>query len=81
MAAIIASSNNQKISGQVQRTPEGCNCRQNPCPLSGTCDTKDVVYSAKLVNDKGEISVYKGITSRKFIERYRLHKSSFKNRG
>ena len=68
------------MSNTQQRLPEGCNCWENPCPLSGTCNTKDIVYSASLTNNNDEKFVYKGITCRKFIECFRLHKRSFKNR-
>ena len=73
--------NNKKISNTQQRLPEGCNCRDDPCPLSGTCNTKNIVYSASLINNNDDKFVYKGITCRKFIEPFRLHKRSFKNRN
>ena len=49
------------------------------CPLGGECEISEIVYKATITN-VSDTKVYFGLTSRKFIERYRLHKSSMKLR-
>ena len=57
-----------------------CNCRKkSDCPLDGKCLTKNTIYEAKVTTEDNEERVYVGSTANDFKERYRGHKSSFKN--
>ena len=87
MANIIASSNknkieeNEKISSGEKNSIKGCKCRENPCPLNGNCEVNNIVYKASVICEQEEEKVYYGLTSTKFIERFRNHKSSFTHRN
>ena len=81
------SSIEQQISGQNKKKLHGgeapepnltCNCREEPCPLQGQCNVKNIVYHATVKQSNMKDQSYYGLTSRKFIERYRLHKRSFR---
>ena len=56
-----------------------CNCvRDNPCPLGGVCNKKNMVYKAKVTNISTQIKyTYYGQTSTTFKERLSTHKYSF----
>ena len=91
MAKII-SSHNVKVLEEVhaavnivEKTPERtCNCRgvNLPCPLSGNCLDRNLIYQATVttnVNDKVVENKYIGLTSTTFKERLGNHKTDFKH--
>ena len=60
-----------------------CKCRE-VCPLGGECKESELIYKANVsaeVNGGEEIKTYIGLTSTKFVERYRNHLQSFRNEG
>ena len=75
----ISGLNKVKLRGGDTPEPDlTCNCRENPCPLQGKCNVCDIVYNATIThNNSAKVSTYVGLTSCKFIQRYRLHKRSF----
>ena len=77
----IISTHNQKILRNSENSAEKpmCNCRSKPnCPLQGKCLMENVVYQAE-VETQEEKQTYVGLASTSFKDRYRNHKSSFKN--
>ena len=58
-----------------------CSCRNDICPLDGSCNTKDVVYLAKVSYEENtsESMAYIGMTSGEFRKRFSKHKQSFNN--
>ena len=78
----IISGINKKKLGQTQSVSEDetCNCKQNPCPLEGKCNIKDIVYKAEIFNTPEKL-FYLGSTARRFIERYHTHKGSLQHRN
>ena len=78
----IASHNKSLISGGDKGASDKlCNCRKkNECPLDGRCLTSNVVYQAEMTTNDGDCGVYIGTTGNTFKERYRGHKTSFKNK-
>ena len=81
MGAKIASLNKQKLAPSVDNLQDkpSCKCRQNPCPLGGECERKDLVYKAK-IEGVPEPFFYFGSCRTKFISRFANHKSSLQNR-
>ena len=67
---------------EAERTPAGCNCREQskPCPLDGQCLTDKLVYKATVVESDDTINTYTGVTKNTFKKRYYKHASSFRNR-
>ena len=60
-----------------------CRCNENPCPLQGHCNVKNIIYEASLNSNTPqnppEKFTYIGMSCRKLIERYKIHKRSSKN--
>ena len=80
VSRIIAGINKSKLNvSQTPQTEASCKCTEVICPLGGECEISEIVYKATITNVP-DTKVYFGLTSRKFIERYRLHKSSMKLR-
>ena len=77
----ISGLNKMKLRGGDIPEPDlTCNSRENPCPLQGECNARDIVYNATIThNNSTKVSTYVGLTSCKFIQRYRLQKRSFNN--
>ena len=79
--SILSGQNKSKlVTNDNVTNDETCNCRQNPCPLQGRCNVKDIVYKAQITGIPNTES-YIGCTSRKFIERYHVHKGSMLHRN
>ena len=78
MAQII-KAHNSKITNKLTGNKKPCNCqnKQN-CPLSGKCQTPDIVYLAEVSTNSGS-KLYIGGTE-DFKERYGNHKKSFNHR-
>merc|ERR1711954_553467 len=67
-----------------QNLPEErkCNCRDEPCPVGGTCLTPDVIYQATVRRvDNGHTENYIGLSGGPFKERFRVHKGNIRNRN
>ena len=78
MDVLISGSNKSKLPKDDVNADLTCNCKENPCPLQGHCNTKNLVYKAELKsNPTSENYTYIGMTCRKFIEHFRIHKRSF----
>ena len=82
MAGLISGQNKSKLAtannlDDTNQRP--CRCQENPCPLQGLCESKYIVYKATLEISSQNKFIYKGITSRKFIEIFTNHKRSFKH--
>ena len=78
MNSIISGANKRKLLQNNTQNDKTCSCRENPCPLQGHCNLKNLVYKAELTEGpSGDKFSYLGMTCRKFIERYRVHKKSF----
>ena len=74
MNSIISGANKRKLT-QNNTPDKSCSCRENPCPLQGQCNSKNLVYKAALEESpSGDKYSYIGMTCRKFIERFRVHK-------
>ena len=78
---IISGQNRTKLSNNPTDEPDEdtCSCQQNPCPLQGRCNSKDIVYKAVIKNVPKE-HIYLGSTANRFIRRYHIHKGSLNNR-
>ncbi len=81
MASIIQTHNKK-----VQRKPVGenaktCNCRKKEeCPLSGKCQTNNVIYNAEVVvENQNQNKLYIGLTEHAFKQRYANHLQTFKH--
>ena len=76
----VISSHNHKVRNQNQNKENpGCNCQKGPeqCPLNGACQTKSLVYGAKVTNTRTKKSeFYTGVTARRFKDRYYEHQSN-----
>ena len=76
----VISSHNFKVRNQNQNKEKpGCNCQKGPeqCPLNGACQTKSLVYGAKVTNTRtSESEFYTGVTARRFKDRYYEHQSN-----
>ena len=65
---------------QNETADHECNCSNQEhitCPVSGHCETENVVYEAQ-VKVKNTFKSYIGMTSRPFIERWKEHKGNVK---
>ena len=74
----IISNHNQKIMSRQSKDKKErlCNCRKdNPCPLSKKCLSKNIVYKATVENSKVN---YVGMTTTTFKARLNNHTYSFK---
>ena len=80
--AIIAAHNKKLLSKTDKAEVLPCNCQKKAeCPIKdGKCRTENVVYKATVVSAK-ESKSYIGLASTEFKQRWRLHKSSFKNKN
>jgi len=60
----------------------GCNCRAGvvSCPLNGQCQTKSLIYNAKVI-EENKSSDYIGLASNTFKQRWYNHTSDFRHRG
>ena len=77
---IINSYNKRKLRGCSNGLHNlTCSCRNIVCPLQGKCNTKDIVYLARVVENSKEEAAYIGMTSEEFRKRYSKHIQSFKN--
>ena len=82
MQNILSSQNKAKLVSEPTNTLSEytCNCQQDPCPLQGRCNARDIIYKATIHNTPAE-HVYLGSTSNRFIRRYHIHKGSLTNRN
>ena len=72
--ATISAHNRRILNPKPPRTTSGCNCREKAaCPIPDNCNTKCVVYQAKI----GSAS-YIGMTEGPFKVRYNNHTYSFR---
>ena len=82
---INSRNNKRKMQEFIQQNlPEErkCNCRDEPCPVGGTCLTPDVIYQATVRRvDNGHTENYIGLSGGPFKERYRVHKGNIRNRN
>ena len=80
--SIISGQNKTKLNDNpLENDPtENCTCQQVPCPLSGKCNIKDIVYKAE-INNTPQTYFYYGSTSGKFISRFHIHKGSMRHRN
>ena len=84
MNSIISSHNkrllreNEKAKKEEIDRNHNCNCQvgAESCPLNAQCLSKSIVYKAN-VTSNNESSVYIGLASNTFKERYSNHQSSF----
>ena len=78
------SSHNRKILQPHTKEKAGCNCQKrlkDQCPLRGECQTKEIVYEAKItLLATKKVKRYFGITKRPFKNRHQDHKHAFKYR-
>ena len=81
----VLSMHNSKVTYQQEHIPPpGCNCRGGVavCPLEGICQTKGVVYEAKVVRgDTNKPEFYTGVTVGPFKQRYYGHNFDFRHRS
>ena len=76
---IIKGFNKVKLEGEPDNNgTETCNCREDPCPLAGKCNVKEIIYEGLITDSDDKVSRYVGLSSTKFIERFRGHKNSLK---
>ena len=63
----ILSSHNKKILSEKRDKPDSpsCNCRKTPCPMSGRCREKSIIYKAT-VNCNNEAKNYFGLCETEF---------------
>ena len=82
MQAIITAHNKKVMATNQQAEVLPCNCqKKDECPIKdGTCRTENVVYKATVVSATDK-KTYIGLASTEFKQRWRLHKSSFKNKN
>ena len=83
MSQVIAK-HNLKVAkeNEPQQAQPGCNCRGGAarCPVDGACQSKEVVYQAKVTReDNNKEEYYTGLTARPFKVRYYEHRSDFNN--
>ena len=78
--ATIIKSHNKQISANDKKTePKNCNCRKkDQCPLQGDCQTKSIVYNAKVDGPDGP-KLYIGLTDPPFKSIFNNHNQSFKH--
>ena len=79
----IISAHNAKILNPKTPDPP-CNCTdKDSCPLDGKCRASNLVYQAtlKTTEDPPTVETYVGLSATEFKDRYRNHKTSFKNRN
>ena len=74
----IAGLNKQTLQPRAE-TISVCRCTEDPCPLQGGREIKDIVYEAKININNVQVGKYFGLTSTKFIRRFSNHMKSFKN--
>ena len=75
----IIASRNAKILRTQENPTQNCNCREdNPCPIKGKCQEKNVIYNAKVTLQDGTKKNYIGLSSTEFKARHAVHKTSFK---
>ena len=81
----VINSHNAKVKKKNQNSEEpGCNCKggQARCPLNGACQTKCLVYGAKVTNTRTQTSeFYTGVTARRFKDRLYEHQTSFNRKN
>ena len=79
----IIHAHNSKLLNQdhnTQQSSRNCSCTNRPCPLSGNCLTKSVVYRAVVTReDNNTQESYVGITKNTFKSRYDQHTHTFRN--
>ena len=73
----VISGHNKNILNE-QEKPSSCNCRDKPsCPLKGSCQHKNLVYSCKTPDLKQNHPHYIGLTEDTFKDRLYKHNNSF----
>ena len=78
-AAISSKNNNINNINTNDDNIALCNCRvKADCPLNGICQSKGVIYQAKVLA-QGTTESYVGLTEGEFKTRYRNHLTSFNN--
>ena len=72
--ATISAHNRKILEPKLQPTMSNCNCREKTkCPIPDRCNTKCVIYEAKIKNAN-----YIGMTEGPFKTRYNNHTHSFR---
>ena len=66
------------IRGEVREANLTFSYREEHCPLQGQYNVKNIVYHVTVKQSNLKDHSYNGLTSHKFIERYRLHNRSFR---
>ena len=81
-ASVIKAHNKRILQDQHTTTTAECNCRKTEiCPLKGECLTENVIYMAKVSNNKNnEEKNYIGLTERSFKDRLYKHRNSLRYR-
>ena len=75
----VISNHNLKVLNNTTETEEGCNCRNNNCPLDGKCLTPNIIYEVQITSNQPNYKqkVYIGITETDFKHRFNNHTKSF----
>ena len=81
-ASVIKAHNKRILQDQHTTTTAECNCRKKEiCPLKGECPTENVIYMAKVSNNKNsEEKNYIGLTERSFKDRLYKYRNSLRYR-
>ena len=73
----VIKSHNKQINNPQDKTLDPCNCRvKEDCPLSGECQSSNIIYKAKVTPASGDTKHYIGLTENLFKKRFRNHKFS-----
>ena len=81
-ASVIKAHNKRILQDQHTTTTAECNCKKKDiCPLKGECLTENVIYMAKVSNNKNnEEKNYIVLTERSFKDRLYKHRNSLRYR-
>jgi hypothetical protein len=78
----IISGHNKKLlkKNKPEQIEKLCNCQGGVtiCPIGGKCQSKDIVYEAKVNAESKEDKFYLGMSATTFKIRHGNHKSDFK---
>ena len=72
------SGHNKKILKVEENTPP-CNCTYEECPVSGSCQSSEIIYQCEVKDvASGTSKAYIGLTGNTFKDRYYKHTRSFR---
>ena len=84
LGQIISRNNKRKLDEFKQQNEQNqrtCDCRDEPCPVEGSCLTPETIYQATVTRtDNGQYEKYVGLSGGPFKSRYRVHKGNMRNR-